>query len=139
MIRQTLMKDALLMEGDFRVRGANVSRVEAFSDAAFAFVVTLLVISLEVPQDYDQLLDVLKGIPSFAVCFTILVWSSSSAGASATSAMRYSSAALQRNRNLAQAACRPLHLRASAQSADNSESHPALGGRAAYQTISSAL
>ena len=63
----------LITDHGFRVRGPNVSRVEGFSDAAFAFAVTLLVVSLEVPRDFDQLLDVLRGIPAFAVCFAILI------------------------------------------------------------------
>jgi uncharacterized membrane protein len=74
MIHESLVDPDQLMEGDFRVRGPNVSRVEGFSDAAFAFAVTLLVVSLEVPQNFEELLDVLKGIPSFAVCFATLVW-----------------------------------------------------------------
>lgn len=57
-----------------RVRGEQVSRIEGFSDAAFAFAVTLLVISLEVPRSFDEMLDGLKGLPAFAACFAILVW-----------------------------------------------------------------
>ena len=74
MMRQAVIDHKFLAEGDFRVRGPDVSRVEGFSDAAFAFAVTLLVVSLEVPRSFDQLLDVLRGIPAFAVCFTILIW-----------------------------------------------------------------
>lgn len=73
-MRQTVVQSNAISIGDFRVRGHEVSRVEGFSDAAFAFATTLLVVSLEVPRNFDQLLDVLKGIPAFAVCFTILIW-----------------------------------------------------------------
>src|SRR4030095_1667693 len=58
---------------NFRWRGEHVSRVEGFTDAVFAFAVTLLVVFLEVPHDYEGLLDVVRGFPAFVICFTILM------------------------------------------------------------------
>ena len=58
----------------FRNRGDDISRVEGFSDCAFGFAVTLLVVSLEVPRTFDGLLTVMRGIPSFAVSFSVLGW-----------------------------------------------------------------
>jgi hypothetical protein len=46
MMRGTLIEHERLLDSDFRVRGPEVSRIEGFSDAAFAFAVTLLVVSL---------------------------------------------------------------------------------------------
>jgi uncharacterized membrane protein len=57
----------------FRWRGRDVSRVEALSDAVFGFAVTLLVVSLEVPRTYADLLHVMAGIPAFAITFWILL------------------------------------------------------------------
>lgn len=74
MVRQALIDHEVMLEEGFRLRGREVSRVEGFSDAAFAFAVTLLVVSLEVPGSFDELLDVMRGVPAFAVCFAILVW-----------------------------------------------------------------
>jgi uncharacterized membrane protein len=55
-------------------RRHEVSRLEAFSDAAFAFALTLLVVSLEVPKSYEELIRIMRGFPSFACCFALLVW-----------------------------------------------------------------
>jgi uncharacterized membrane protein len=56
------------------VRRHEISRLEAFSDAAFGFALTLLVVTLEVPKSYDELIRTMRGLPSFACCFAILVW-----------------------------------------------------------------
>jgi uncharacterized membrane protein len=60
-------------EQHFRSRGTEVSRVEGFTDAVFAFAVTLLVVALEVPHTFEGLLDVLRGFPAFVICFVLLM------------------------------------------------------------------
>ncbi len=55
-------------------RGAHVSRLEGFSDAVFAFALTLLVVSLEVPKTFEELRGTLRGFVPFAACFGILFW-----------------------------------------------------------------
>jgi uncharacterized membrane protein len=57
----------------FRWRGNEVSRVEGFTDAVFAFAVTLLVVALEVPHSFEGLMNVVRGFPAFVICFTLLM------------------------------------------------------------------
>ena len=59
----------------FRNRaGHEPSRLEGFSDAVFGFALTLIVVSLEVPDTFDDLLGRMRGLPGFAICFAFLVW-----------------------------------------------------------------
>ena len=61
---------------EFRRRGQEVTRIEAFSDVVFGFALTLLVVSLEVPHTFTELLADMRGFLPFAVCFGIFaqVW-----------------------------------------------------------------
>ena len=60
-------------EDGFRNRGSEVTRMEAFLDAAFAFAITLMVISIdEIPKTGPELVAALKSIPAFAASFYII-------------------------------------------------------------------
>ena len=58
---------------EFRHRAHEVSRVEAFSDVVFGFAISLLVVSLEAPKSYHELIETLRGFLPFAICFFLLV------------------------------------------------------------------
>jgi uncharacterized membrane protein len=62
-----------IAEPHFHWRAQEMTRLEAFSDAVFAFAVTLLVVSLEVPKDFDELAHMMKGFLGFAASFSLLI------------------------------------------------------------------
>lgn len=74
MIRRILFHS--IKQGKFRQRGKEIFRIEALSDAVFAFSVSLLVASLEVPQTFAELKIITKGaIPFFlTVTLVFLFW-----------------------------------------------------------------
>jgi len=73
MIRKALSKNPPKSRSRFQLRGHEVKRIETFSDAVFAFAVTLLIVSLEVPHSFDELMTTMRGFFAFGICFAILV------------------------------------------------------------------
>lgn len=57
------------------MRGEYMNRIETFVAAAFAFAVTMLVISLDaIPQTFEELVMACKQIPAFAASFALVTW-----------------------------------------------------------------
>jgi uncharacterized membrane protein len=73
---QTAKHSLLPPEKYFRWRGGEITRLEAFCDVVFGFAITLLVVSLEVPHSFAELMTVMRGFLPFAACFAqfVLIW-----------------------------------------------------------------
>lgn len=56
------------------INNRDVSRIEAFSDGVFAISATLLVVSLEVPESFSQIVTALYGFIAFALSFAMLIF-----------------------------------------------------------------
>lgn len=65
--------DALPRLGGFRLRGVEMTRLETFIDAAFAFVITMLVIAAQqIPDDIEALLAAFKNVPAFVASVIVI-------------------------------------------------------------------
>jgi hypothetical protein len=74
-IASTLPKDldALPRLGRFRLRGMEITRLETFIDAVFAFAITMLVIAAQqIPDDIETLLAAFKNVPVFVASIIVL-------------------------------------------------------------------
>jgi uncharacterized membrane protein len=66
--------EELPVKNGFRLRGLEITRLETFTDAAFAFATTMLVISVgKIPVDYPGLIAALKAVPSFIASFALIM------------------------------------------------------------------
>lgn len=76
MLRELWLERGGKTRGVFKQRGADVSRIEGFSDAVFGFALTLLVVAQQVPHSFAELLITLRGFFGFAFCFLVLatIW-----------------------------------------------------------------
>ena len=64
-LSQTFL-DSCNEDNGFVMRGENMTRIETFVDAAFAFAITMLIISVDkIPTSAETLLDSARGIPAF--------------------------------------------------------------------------
>jgi hypothetical protein len=65
--------EALPRLDGFRLRGLEMTRLETFIDAAFAFAVTMMVIASDrVPDDINTLLAAFKNVPAFVASIVVL-------------------------------------------------------------------
>ena len=72
-LREKMAAKGLGKNKGFRWRGDEITRFEGLSDAVFAFAVTLLIVSLEVPKTFGDLLITMRGFFAFAICFALLM------------------------------------------------------------------
>jgi uncharacterized membrane protein len=73
MLRKAFSRNLQAQHPGFHFRGHEVKRIETFSDAVFAFAVTLLIVSLEVPKSFEELAVTMRGFVAFGICFTLLM------------------------------------------------------------------
>jgi Endosomal/lysosomal potassium channel TMEM175 len=65
--------DALPRLHGFRLRGIEMTRLETFIDAAFAFAISMLVIAAQqIPDNIQALLAAFKNVPTFVCCIAVL-------------------------------------------------------------------
>ncbi|MFN2541802.1 MAG: TMEM175 family protein [Chthoniobacterales bacterium] len=65
--------DGLPQRGGFRLRGLEMTRLETFIDAAFAFAISMLVIAAQqIPDNVQTLLAAFKNVPTFVCSIAVL-------------------------------------------------------------------
>lgn len=69
------MTDTHTKDG-FKIRGSEMTRLETFVDAAFAFAVTLLVVGGgdNIPSNYHEFVVAMQQVPAFGLCFASIAF-----------------------------------------------------------------
>lgn len=73
-IRERLAAKRGVEKSGFRWRAGDVTRLEQFSDAVFAFALALLVVANEIPRTGGELIETLAQFPPFVLTFATFVW-----------------------------------------------------------------
>lgn len=72
-MRKQMISKKKEQNDEIKWRGHEVTRIEAFSDAVFAFGVTLLIMSLEVPKSFEELMKEMHFVLPFGICFGVMM------------------------------------------------------------------
>jgi uncharacterized membrane protein len=75
---EKMMRSFMRPRQHFTIRGKEILRIEALSDAVFAFAVSLLAVALEVPQNFHELKVILRGACLFSLPFHCSFYSGTS-------------------------------------------------------------
>lgn len=75
-MRQVLKDQQVGLDPKFRYRGMSQTRIETFSDTAFALAITLLVLSSSVPETFAELKASMRNIIPFMLCIVLItvIW-----------------------------------------------------------------
>lgn len=75
-MRQVLKDQEVGLDPRFRYRGMSQTRIETFSDTAFALAITLLVLSSSVPETFLELKASMKNVLPFILCICLItvIW-----------------------------------------------------------------
>ena len=75
-MRQVLKDQQVGLDPRFRYRGMSQTRIETFSDTAFALAITLLVLSSSVPETFVELKTSMKNVLPFMLCICLItvIW-----------------------------------------------------------------
>jgi len=75
-MRQVLKDQEVGLDPKFRYRGLNQTRIETFSDTAFALAITLLVLSSSVPETFTELKESMGSVLPFGICISLIavIW-----------------------------------------------------------------